>query len=142
MFDKRGGWPLIGNIIYLVFLFTIFSFGVIMVSSYKNGASLWEDFYAKEITRIINTAEPGTEVFLDVSPAVSIALKQNIDKDRIFDFDNVNNKVIVGLRPGSARSFEFFNDVEVTDWELELVSGNSESSRLRFSIKEARRDNE
>jgi len=58
-------------------------------------------------------------------------------KEEIFIFDNINNEVIVSLRQGTGASFSFFNEVDVVESRVELVSGSANTNRLYFKIKEA-----
>ena len=124
------GW----NFIYIVLEIIFFMLMLYWVVGFQDGAALWEDFYAKEITRLINTAEPGQEVSLDVSPATRIAFSNGVGKSDLFNFNNVNNFVTVKLTPRGGSSFSFFNDIDIVDWDVRLVSGGAETNRLYFRI--------
>ncbi|PIY80991.1 hypothetical protein COY79_05065, partial [Candidatus Pacearchaeota archaeon CG_4_10_14_0_8_um_filter_35_169] len=95
------------------------------VLRYQNGAAIWEEFYAVEIAKMIDNAEPGEEFYLDVSEGTSIALKSGMLRENlgnIIKIDNVRNKVIVKLRPNSGTVYRYFSDLDVVDWKLEQVS--------------------
>ncbi|MCH7567873.1 MAG: hypothetical protein IIA87_00455 [Nanoarchaeota archaeon] len=142
--ESAGDNILFNNLIYMI-LFILFFLGMFYyVLGFQNGAALLEDFYAKEISRMINAAELGTEteVSLDVTKATEIAFKKGVRRSDIFNFDNVNNKVIVSLRLNGGTSFNFFNDVDVVDWDIKLVSGGIETNRLYFKIVEKQRESE
>lgn len=142
MKNKRGATgdhSLTANVIYLIIALTFFIGMFYFVTAMQDGAAKWEDFYSKEIANLVNLAEPGQEVFLDVSHAASIAFKNEKGPSDIFTFDNVNNKVIVSLRQNSASSFSFANKVDVIDARVELPSGSAETTRLYFKILEEQR---
>lgn len=141
MRNKRGSFrnQLSNNILYLIFFLLFFVMMLYFVLRFQNGVALWEEFYASEIARVINSAEPGSEVYLDVTFATGLAFKSGTrDFNRIFSFDNVNNKVIVRLKPNSGTSYEFFSDVDVADWRVEEVSGDIDTNRLIFYVEEGR----
>jgi len=143
MLNKKGDAgesPLWTNVIYL-FLVLIFIIPLVgFINAQKDAAATWEDFYAKEIARMINSAEPGTEVFLDVTRAVGIASgRGQLDSGKIIDFDNVNNEVRVSLRLDGGTSYGFLNDVDIVEWEVIPASGGIDTFRLRFDIVEAQK---
>ena len=96
----------------------------------------------KEIVRIIDTAEPGQEVYLDVTLATTIAFKNEKGKSEIFNFDNEGNSVTVSLTRFGSTRFSYFNDVDIVDWRLEVPSrgAGAEVNRLYFRIVEVQRD--
>ncbi len=125
------------NIVYI----TVVILGVVgagaIIGDYRNDAVLGEDFYSKEIAKIVNLAEPGTEIVLDVTEATNIAKKNGvISFSDIFRFDNVKKEVIVSLKPGSATSFGFFNNVTVFEPRINLAQGDElETNLLIFQIR-------
>jgi len=144
--NKRGNVgdnPLMNNTMYFIIFIVFLSLSAGFIYSQKDGVLVWEDFYAKEIARVVDVSSPGTEVFLDVTKATEIAKKKGQNFDSIFSFDNENNRVIVSLRSGSGKSFGFFNNVNVSEWRLDLVSGGAETNRLYFKIdKSEEKENE
>ena len=146
-FNKRGEAgdnPLEYNVIYIMLFLIILGPTFMFVNSQREGASLWEDFYAKEIARIIDISEPGTEAWLDVTKAVEVAEKRNLqDKEEVFNFNNIENEVIVRLRRDGATGFKFFNNVDVVDWKIEEKISSEEGKNkiylLYFKITEAQK---
>lgn len=122
----------------LLVIFTIIMF--YFVIGYQEGAFGLEDIYAKEIVRIIDSAEPGSQVFIDVTEITAIAFKSGKSPSEIFAFDNVNNRVTVNLKSGGT-SFRYFNEVDIVDVDLELPSpgAGTETNRLTFRVVEAAR---
>lgn len=122
---KRGESELLRtkNLLPLIIVVLFFAGTLYWVSSYRNHAAFWEDFYAKEIARQIDLADSGTVLELDVTKAISIAEKNGKDFNSLFSIDNENNKVLVSLRSNGGRSFRFFNDVDVVNDNVQLLSG-------------------
>jgi hypothetical protein len=135
--NKRGDVSdniLTENVIYIV-LFIVFFIGMFYyVVSFQDGATIWEDFYAKEIARIIDGAEPGTEVFLDVSRGAQIAQRKGQLFSNMIIIDNVENKIKVSLRPNRGRTYRYYNKVDIVQPRIELVSGSDDTNRLYFRI--------
>lgn len=104
------------------------------VSGYQDGAALWEDFYSKEIARVVNSAEPGSSVCLDVTKVVGIAENRGQLISNAFNFNNVDNEIIVSLRPNGGTSFYFFNNVDLINKEVKKISGGFDRSRLCFDV--------
>ena len=128
--DNLASWYLL----YLIILVVFFVLAFYYITAYQDGAALWEDFYSKQVVRMIDNAKPGDEFHLDVSVPSKIAFKKGYDVQKIFDFDNVNNQVIVKLSTGQGTSFGYFNNVDVVDWKVELPSGDPNSNRLYFKV--------
>ena len=138
-FNNQLTW----NIAYLILFILFFSGMLFFVLRYQNGAAIWEEFYAVEIAKIIDTAEPGQEVYLDVSEGTNIALKSGMlreDLNEIIKIDNINNKVIVKLHPNFGTVYRYFSDVDVIDWKIEQVSGQIDKNRFTFRVIEGRED--
>jgi len=139
--NKRADTNLLMNDIVFLVLFTLFFLVMFwFVTSYSNGCAFYEDFYAKEIARTINGAEVGTKIIVDVTPLAISASKSGKPINDIVYLDNVNNKVVVSCRLSSATSFNFFNDVDVTDFRVESPSGSSISTRFIFNVKERKNE--
>ncbi len=120
------------NLAYLLLL-VIFSIGMFLfVGHERNSAAVWEDYYAKELVRIIDSSQAGDVVSLDVLKATEIAQKNQISSfSEIFLFDNVEHEVCVHLYPERSTCYSFFNSVDVVDYKLVLdVPGN----QLSFNI--------
>ncbi len=125
------------NIVYLIILIIFFVGMLAFVYSKMNGAAVWEDYYAKEIVKVIDLSKPGDEIVLDVHKATEIAQKNKVDFESIFKFDNIKNEVCVKLSAGRASCYGYFNNVDVA-----ITSGNKliflaePVNRLHISIKE------
>ena len=109
-------------IVFVIFLGLMYSF----VSSQREGASIWEDYYAKEICKIIDFAKPGDSITLDVHKATEIAKKNELRSfSEIFMIDNAENEVCVKLSRGRMSCYSYFNDVDIINLGIKLgVPGN------------------
>ena len=118
--EKRGkvSQLLMQNILYLILLVVAFAALSGFVGQQGEGAAFYEDFYAKEIARIIDLAEPGDEIVLDVRKATEIARKNGVPFEGIFMFDNSNKKVVVRLSTRRT-NFNWFNDVSIVEGRIE-----------------------
>lgn len=135
--NRKGVGPgIVGWELAYVVLAVLFLVGMVyFVSGYKDKATIWEDFYAKEIVKVVDLAEPGDEVYLDVTKATKLAKKSGKSFSEIFIFDNAVGKVTVSLRQNSGKSFNYFNNVTVFEPKIELNSGGAEVNRLHFFVK-------
>lgn len=120
--------------VYLILLVLFFAGMVFFVFSQRDGAAVWSDIYAKEIVKIINLGENGDEIELDVQQITGIAIKNEVNVDKIFSFDNERKEVCVRLSTGRRSCYSYFNDVDVKDVKLELgVPVNILSFRIEKS---------
>jgi len=116
------GEQIMDNVIYLL-LAVIFLAGMyLFVSSQENGAAAWEEFYAKEISKVMNLAKPGDEIVLDVHKGTVIAKRNKVDmRSETFDFNNERKEVCVKFNRGKKSCYSYFNDVNVSSWKVELA---------------------
>lgn len=121
-------WTLAYILVTLVFFVGMWYF----VSAQQDNVSYWEDYYAKQIALLLDGSGVGMEYYIDVTHATEIGLKNGKNKDEIFSFDNVNKKVIVSLKTGSATEFSYFSNIDVKDSEVLLVSGGVDVNQLHF----------
>jgi hypothetical protein len=139
--SKKGNL-LTGQVLYVV-LFLVFFIGAFyFVTMYQDGASVWEEIYAKEIAMLINGVGDGTKVSLDVTELSEIAVKNGKSVNEMIVIDNVNNVVRVSLRQGKATSFGFFNDVDIIEPRIELFSDKSGVNMFVFEVRGKNKENE
>jgi hypothetical protein len=135
--NKRAGLGdiLLDNVIHLVLLALFLGGMFYFVFSYQNGAAIWEDYYAKEIVKVIDLSDSGDEIFMDVHKASEIAKGNKIASfSEIFSIDNVKDEVCVKLNRGGGTCYSYFNDVDVVR-ELKLsavVNEDSEAVNLLY----------
>lgn len=126
------------NVLHLIVL-AVFIVGVFaFVSSQLNGARVWEDYYAKEIVKVINLAKPGDVIELNIHKGTEVAKKNKVESySDLFMVDNTNNEVCVKLNNIRRTCYSYFNDVFIDNMEVRLgVPGNI----LRFEVKEEKNE--
>jgi len=132
--NKKGESVIWDNVIYILLAVGFFAVMWVYLWSQANSASLWEDYYSKELSKIINLANPGDKITIDAQEAVEIAKSNELPSfSKIFTFDNINQKVCVKLSLGRQTCYSYFNNVIVTDIQLKL---RPENNVLEFTISE------
>jgi len=121
------------NAIYLILL-TLFVIGMFaFVYQKKDNAVFWEEYYAKEIAKVIELSEPGDEISLDVQKITEIASANKVkDLNSIFIFGD--NEVCIKLNVGDYRScYKYLNEVIVYSPKIKFADP---INKLEFKIKE------
>jgi len=110
---KRGDTDiLIQNVIFIV-LNIAYGFILLFFVFTKTGdAAVLEEKYSKQIALLIDAAEPGMSIHLNMEDALDIAEKKNILTNEIVKI--TGNIVTVKLENGRGHSYTFFNDAEAT----------------------------
>lgn len=109
------------NVIYIILAVACVATLSIFIWDQMSGASTWADYYAKEISRVVNNAEPGQKITLDVHKATEIARGNEITNfEECFEFDSTENEVCVRLAQGRKTCYTYFNNVEVTNKNIIL----------------------
>lgn len=134
---KASDDVLMSNVIYIILTVTAFALTFFIVRSHYNGASTWEEFYSKELTKVINLAESGDAVILDIHKATEIALDNEVPFNEIFAFDNLEKEICVKLSKGRKTCYSYFNNVDVVNYEVKIAQ--PEKNVLVFEIREAQK---
>lgn len=124
---SRHGELLTENVIFIilniVFIVILFLFLFMKTGS----AAILEEKYAKQIVLIIDSAEPGMVIYIDMEDAIKIAQKEGRDLNK-----NVvvieGNMVKVQLREKGGYIYSYFNDVEAS------VNFDSDSRQKYFLV--------
>ena len=107
--NKKGN-ILTQNIIFIILNLVFLSIMIIFLFSKMGSAAILEEKYAKQIALILDSAEPGMTIHLNMKDAIKIAKKENRDLNNIISIqDNVVN---VQLREKGGYSYSFFNDID------------------------------
>jgi hypothetical protein len=100
------------NVVFILITLTFLSILLVFILIKSSPVSLLEERTAKQIGLIINAAEPGMKISLD--------LKEVLDKSKIDNpvrIDNEENLVLVKLSEDSGYEYSYFNEVGVL-WGL------------------------
>jgi hypothetical protein len=137
MAEETGTEVLWNNIIYIILLILFLAPAMFFLWNQMNGAAIWSDFYAKELSKVINSAEPGDEITLNVHKATEIAQKNGVQSfSEIFTFKNPENQVCVKLSPNKRTCYTFFNDVDIINSQIKL---GTPDNILTFEISEVQK---
>lgn len=110
---KKKGNILTENLIFIILNLVFLSILILFLFTKMSGAAVLEEKYAKEIALMIDSAEPGMTINLDMEDAFKITQKEGINSKDIVKIEN--NIVTVKLRDNKGYSYSFFNDVKFTD---------------------------
>lgn len=106
---NRKGNILTENIIFIILNLVFFAIlALFLFSKTSDGANL-EEKYAKQIALIIDSAEPGMVINLDMEDALKIAAKENIKPE---DVVKINGNIVTVFLEKKGYSYSFFNDVK------------------------------
>ncbi|MFH1803240.1 MAG: hypothetical protein ABH864_07395 [archaeon] len=122
------------NVIYILLTIAF----IVLLGAYvwdqPNGASVWAEYYSKEIARMINVAEPGQTITLDVHKATEVAYNNYFrDQNKIFEFHNERNEVCVKLTTYRKTCYTYFNDVDIVEYKI--IPGRP-INLLEFTVQE------
>jgi hypothetical protein len=139
--NKKASSDLLhNNIIGIIIVSLVFLATLAYIMIQQNGSAIWEEYYTKEIARMINLAEPGDVITLDVHKATEVASSNKVrSQSEIFSFDNQYNEICVKLGTGSKTCYNFIKEVDVTSWDLipaGIMQGNEVRNILVINIGE------
>lgn len=118
----KDGQILVENVIFIVLNLIFLSILILFLYSKVDSASVLEEKYSKQIALMIDSAEPGMRIHLNMEDAIKEAENNGWDVNKMVSISG--NSVIVKLREKGENSYEFFNDVDVSvfpDTSLELI---------------------
>lgn len=107
--SKKGN-ILTENIIFIILNLVFLSILIIFLFSKMGGAAVLEEKYAKQISLILDSAEPVMIISINMEDAIKIANKENRDLNNIISIQD--NVVKVQLREKGGYSYSFFNDID------------------------------
>ncbi len=116
MLMGKSGEITIGEVVFLVLNILVFTVLLVFVARAGSGALVYEKAYAKEIAFLIDTAEPYTDITVDLTKGINIAKKNKLSEDnlkKIVQIDNVNNSVAIKLSSGGSHTFRYFSDYQL-----------------------------
>ena len=127
--NKKGVNLLMENFVFIL-LVIVFVFAMFFaISRAGSQATLFEQIYAKQIALIIDKAEPGMEIEVDMFDVYRIAKKNKLSGNPV-SIDNDLGKVNVRLVKGNGYEYFYFSDNNVV-WDL-----NSDKKVLNLNIVE------
>lgn len=105
------------NLVYILFAVVFLMMMFLGVVRAGSSSILYEQIYAKQIALVIDKAEPGIEVKLDIYDLYDSARKNKFSGE-VVKIDNGENKVSVKVVDGKGYDFYYFNDINIV-WSLD-----------------------
>ncbi len=100
------------NVVFIILNILFLSILILFLLKQGQGAALLEQSYAKQIALLIDSAEPGMTMILDMSKAKDLAEKNGLEfKDIVINTDNI---ITVRLSESGGYSYSYFKDVDVS----------------------------
>lgn len=132
------------TVIYLVLLLMFVIPLSMFVFGQVNGAGIWQDFYAKEISRVVNLADVGDEIVLDVHKGSVIGIENGVESfSDMFRFNSKDKEICVRFSNSKRTCYGYFNDVSISNAGLVLAGDESgEKNVLKFSVVERSSEND
>ncbi len=133
-FGKKGdaeevSWP---QVIFLVLVIAFMGVFFIFAKNSLTGSLVQEEVYAKKIALLIDSAKPGTNLFLDITSLNEVAVKtqgKNVES-QIITLNSDKNSVMVSLRLGErGYNYPYFSDYDVSGQYSKI------GEKLFYSIK-------
>jgi hypothetical protein len=110
-------WTIIGTILIVTLLILIFLF----INSKSNGSEIWEDYYTKELKKIIELSDPGTEISLNIQKLLMVASANGIiSKSEIFIIHNQNNEFCLKTSLEKSTCINYYNQVDIAELPTEV----------------------
>ncbi len=107
---KKRGTILVENIIFIILNLLFLSILALFLVKQGSGIILLEESYAKQVALLIDSAEPGMTLKINMDKAKKISDENGID---FGDVVKVNENIVtVKLSKDSSYSYAFFNNVE------------------------------
>ncbi len=141
--DKKAsiGKLLTDHAVYITIILAFLVGMFLFINSQMNGAAIWEDYYSKEISKVVNIAQPGDEITIDIHKATEVAKRNDmINFDETFVFHNKDNKICVKLSLGRQTCYKYFNNVDIIDKKVRLAEATV--NILTFKIIEKQNEEE
>jgi len=134
MKNKKALVP--NTLVYLILLVIFISLEFVYINNQLNGAATWSDYYAKELSGLVNQAIPGDQIEIDIHQATKIAKNNNLNSfSEIFSFNNLENQICVKLSSKKTCYF-YFNEVDIIDSQISL---GKPVNKLSFKVVTAQK---
>ena len=128
---KKRANILTENIIFIILNVVFLSILILFIFKQGAGVVVLEQSYAKQIALLIDSAQPGMIITLDMMEAVEEANKENWNHNSIVNIQD--NIVTVKLSEKGGHSYSFFNDVEV--YVDVFPEGTCDGGKAKIHIK-------
>lgn len=113
---KRGsrGTILVENVIFIILNLVFLTIMILFIVKQGAGASILEQGYAKQISLIIDSSNPGSIIEINMVDAKDVADEKGVPFDEVVSIEG--NFVTVKLSEKGGYTYSFFNDADVTPY--------------------------
>ncbi len=123
---NKKGMVLVENVIFIVLNSLFLTILMVFLWKQGTGAVLMEQSYSKQIALLIDSAEPVTQIKINMEKGLELSEKNDLMFEEIVLIKE--NSVFVRLSEKGGYEYSFFNDVFVTAYpeknELNENTGN------------------
>lgn len=113
MRNNKKAQILMENVIFIVLNLIYLTILILFITRAGSGVLNIEESYAKQISLIVDSFEPNTEVYLNMQDAIEI-VKEDWGEEHLSGMVVIaNNVVTVKLSKDSGYSYSFFSDLNV-----------------------------
>ena len=109
--NKKADSPVYPTVIFITLNIMFVVLLLMFIWKSSSGALIYEQTYAKQIALLIDSAEPGMKLSINVEKGFEIAEKNDFDKEKIVKIEG--NEIIVKLASKGGYSFQFFSDYDI-----------------------------
>ena len=102
------------NIIFILLTIIIIVALLYFVNSRKDSAYVYEQAYAKQIALLIDKAQPGMIIYLNIQPVINKFGGTGFDVEKAFNIDDVAKEVNVGFSGRGKYKYGYFVDYSVS----------------------------
>ncbi|MEM4330874.1 MAG: hypothetical protein QW273_02605 [Candidatus Pacearchaeota archaeon] len=132
--NKKGEDLIRSVIVFIVLNLIFFTSLFLFVKKTVSLESFYEEVYAKKIGLILDRAEKGMVISIDVSPLIEIAKKNKMSleeiKSNMITIDEENSEVIVKLRKESGFKYKFFSKINLDEKTSKIQLNENEGGKL------------
>lgn len=104
--NKKG--MVLENIVFIVLNIVFVVVMILYISNNMNGRPVYEQMYAKKLAFMIDEANPGTKIFVDMSEAFKLALKEKKEVIKLS-----NKRVNVNLGRSGGYNYPYFSSLNI-----------------------------
>lgn len=108
---KKRGQILVENLIFIILNLVFLTILILFLLKQGGGAVILEQSYAKEIALMLDSANPGTLIKLNMEDAKEVADENKIAFDEVVEINK--NFVKVRLSEKGGYEYSFFNNADI-----------------------------
>jgi hypothetical protein len=126
--NKRGAaedisWP---TIIYVLLLMVYIGVFLVFIRDSLSGATVMEEVYAKKVALMLDNARPNTEIRIDVTEIIQLAIdkKKTVERAKMeaFRLDAKKNIITVSLGSGDGGyAYSYFSNYKVETLNVNII---------------------